>query len=587
MQEYVKITIALFLAFLVLFGGNKALAEVKFTTKIINIDRKTENFLNEIITKNKNLLQKQSDVSQISNIANILEKKLIAALHSKGYFDANIKYIIDEEKKTNSITYNIDKGQIYKISSIKITQNNQLDDNKLYNKINLKISDEADATKVIAAQNDLANYVKNNYCFISIKFNHRAILDNGNKNVHIEFYMDDAKQAKFGEFKFSGLKELKADYVKSFIEFNQGRCFKPRLIDETRDKLFKTGFFSKVDILFDENKITSKEELPIDFFFEEGKFRTIKTGLNLSSDEGLGLKLGWENRNIFARGQKLAFDTNISSITKNIEGNYTQPKFMSSNQALNISSKFSEDNLDEFNSTNWNNSVGVSRKLQNNWLASLAASYKIASVEENNNTELFGLLNFPFHLEQDKRNDILNPNKGHYLKFEITPYIDSLNKANSFFKSRMHTNKYFPFKAKLSPVLALRFATGSITSDNIKDIPADERFYVGGANSVRGYGYQRITQNRDGNLVGGKSFVETSLEMRLKFTQKIGGVLFVDGGSSYENQYPKLGQDMSYGIGFGVRYYTDFLPLRFDVAFPTDDRNNRKYEYYISIGQAF
>jgi translocation and assembly module TamA len=44
-----------------------------------------------------------------------------------------------------------------------------------------------------------------------------------------------------------------------------------------------------------------------------------------------------------------------------------------------------------------------------------------------------------------------------------------------------------------------------------------------------------------------------------------------------------------WGCGLGLRYYTGFGPLRMDVAFPLDKRENidDSFQLYISIGQAF
>ena len=77
-------------------------------------------------------------------------------------------------------------------------------------------------------------------------------------------------------------------------------------------------------------------------------------------------------------------------------------------------------------------------------------------------------------------------------------------------------------------------------------------------------------------------------ELRLKFTQTLGGVAFIDGGSVSESAAPDF-DNLSFGAGLGFRYYTDFGPLRFDVAVPLNEKENldQNYQFYISIGQAF
>ena len=62
---------------------------------------------------------------------------------------------------------------------------------------------------------------------------------------------------------------------------------------------------------------------------------------------------------------------------------------------------------------------------------------------------------------------------------------------------------------------------------------------------------------------------------------------FVDVGQSYESTMPKL-SDLRYGVGIGGRYYTNFGPLRLDVATPLGRRKGEgRINIYVSIGQAF
>ena len=62
---------------------------------------------------------------------------------------------------------------------------------------------------------------------------------------------------------------------------------------------------------------------------------------------------------------------------------------------------------------------------------------------------------------------------------------------------------------------------------------------------------------------------------------------FFDGGNAYESSVPQL-SGLRYGVGIGGRLYTNFGPLRVDVATPLNPRKgDGKIALYISIGQAF
>jgi translocation and assembly module TamA len=88
---------------------------------------------------------------------------------------------------------------------------------------------------------------------------------------------------------------------------------------------------------------------------------------------------------------------------------------------------------------------------------------------------------------------------------------------------------------------------------------------------------------------GGKSLLEVSLETRVRVTEKIGLAFFMDGGNAFEDITPSSGEELFWGAGVGVRYFTPIGPFRFDVAMPLDRRDglDDAFQIYISLGQSF
>ncbi|MGO8330441.1 BamA/TamA family outer membrane protein, partial [Rhizobium ruizarguesonis] len=71
-----------------------------------------------------------------------------------------------------------------------------------------------------------------------------------------------------------------------------------------------------------------------------------------------------------------------------------------------------------------------------------------------------------------------------------------------------------------------------IGGDSIGDIPATQRVLAGGGGSGRGYSYQESSPyNDNGDPTGGRSYVTCSLEARIKITDTIGSVPFIDVGT--------------------------------------------------------
>ena len=77
-------------------------------------------------------------------------------------------------------------------------------------------------------------------------------------------------------------------------------------------------------------------------------------------------------------------------------------------------------------------------------------------------------------------------------------------------------------------------------------------------------------------------------EVRLRVTEDIGIVPFIDGGTVTEEPYPDFDERFLWAGGLGLRYFTGIGPLRLDVAFPINGRDGDDlFQFYISLGQAF
>jgi translocation and assembly module TamA len=139
-------------------------------------------------------------------------------------------------------------------------------------------------------------------------------------------------------------------------------------------------------------------------------------------------------------------------------------------------------------------------------------------------------------------------------------------------------------------ILAGRFRVASVSGETTDTLPANKRLYSGGGGSVRGYKYRMVGPiSATGAPSGGRSVAELGLESRIKVSQNVGIVPFVEGGAVYDGIAPQFPNNALWAGGLGLRYHTIVGPLRADLAFPLNGRPNidSTFEFYISIGQAF
>jgi translocation and assembly module TamA len=160
----------------------------------------------------------------------------------------------------------------------------------------------------------------------------------------------------------------------------------------------------------------------------------------------------------------------------------------------------------------------------------------------------------------------------------------------TYLKAQSQFSAYLSLEPSGLDVLAGRIHLGTILGGTIPGVPASDRFYAGGGGSVRGYEYQSVGPHYPDNIpIGGLSLVELSAELRHRFSDALGGVLFIDTGSVSEQDTPDFRHTLS-SVGFGVRYNLGFAPLRADIAFPLQQANGasqQAFQVYLSIGQSF
>lgn len=138
---------------------------------------------------------------------------------------------------------------------------------------------------------------------------------------------------------------------------------------------------------------------------------------------------------------------------------------------------------------------------------------------------------------------------------------------------------------------------GTDTPDT--EIPFFKRYFIGGAQSLRGWGrFEVAPLTPDGLPIGGFTSLESTIEVRVPITASIGGVAFIDAGNVWPGTFDFNVTDLRYAAGGGLRYLTPVGPIRVDVGYqltpikslvidgkPASEQ--RRWRIHFSVGQAF
>lgn len=190
-----------------------------------------------------------------------------------------------------------------------------------------------------------------------------------------------------------------------------------------------------------------------------------------------------------------------------------------------------------------------------------------------------------FKANWDTRDFRLDPAMGQLVSFTYEPGYSKMSglDGNMFTKLEMDLRKYI---SPEGPRLLMNdkrrtFAFRLQGGWSIGSLPFYEQFFLGGAERLRGYREDRFW---------GSKFLLCSTEYRTPIAGGLNGVLFVDYGSAWGDDYrgvsERLTQSRSFdghlGYGAGIRVSTPIGNLRFDYGF--GEEGNRTH---FSIGQAF
>jgi translocation and assembly module TamA len=556
-----------------------------------------EGSVKEVIKKLNGLSRNMEKTAKLYNTINQkayweseAKKSFLKYLQSDGYYAATIETEFTEGE--NTIIFYINGWQRYKIKRLLLKHAENSNHNIKepdFNDLKIKEGDFAVASNIIDVQNAIADAIEKNNCLLSLEVTHEAVIDHLDDSITVDFIINAGPNAKVKSVDLKGFSSVDPNYVKKLIPFKNGQCFRRSLITEAQNSLQKSGLFAittpEIPDHTDDN-----DEVPIIFDLKERKHRSLKAGFSYGSDLGFGITTGWNHRNFLGSGETVKAELFANQREQIVDLVFAKPFYKQDNQTLKIG--ISAENLvsKAFKSREGAAFAGVERKLSDIWTAGVSGKYSYSVVKDAKSTQNFSFLSAPLFIKRDTRDNFLNPRKGYELQLKTEPFYPIKKEGKSFLKSEVTVGKYIPFRMKLEPVVAVRALLGSISGAKSARIPANERFYVGGAGSVRGYAYQLAGDLDERHRpMGGRSMIETNIEFRVKVKNDIGFVVFFDSGNVYSSITPQFNKKMFHGYGFGVRYFTGFGPLRLDVGFPLAGRKkiDKAFQVYFGIGQNF
>lgn len=189
-----------------------------------------------------------------------------------------------------------------------------------------------------------------------------------------------------------------------------------------------------------------------------------------------------------------------------------------------------------------------------------------------------------------------DPSRGFISTFSLKAMVPPTLSEGWFVKALLEQSLFYPLYD--SVIGALRWRVGHIFNAKFSTILPTERFYLGGANSLRGYETNMVPPLNDvvcdGKClwvpVGGKSMVNINAELRFPLYKALSGVVFTDMGILTQDRFADIAANQWLGAsGFGLRFASPIGPVRFDIGWKWHKRDPRdkSYAFFFTLGHAF
>lgn len=528
------------------------------------------------------------------------KQRLIRFYQRNGFLTPKIDFTLNQNDSTKSvrILVKIKEGESVTLNSIALQLSNDtvfqpsLVDKK--KEVPAKVGDRFQDVKVKAFEIYLQKkYSDRGYPFSVVK--NQVTLLPGNRKADLNFQIDPGAKCYFGPIWIRSDSLVPVSFIRNQLKFREGELYSKELLDKSQQKLYDTELFQYVVIrtMLDSIK---EGRVPITVQMKEKPRWSLEAGAGYGSEDRFRLSTQVTRRQFFGGARRLIFSGKTSyTLPISLELSFIQPDFLKDNLDLIINPFFIKQNETSYKVDR----LGGGITFQYNF-SRFTTTYLMYSFERdrfnfksavplsynNQDSLLYNKSGFTLGFTHNTTKDIFNPSSGIRLNSYLTLMGIGLDSRFHYVKLEMELRKYFPLSNNW--VLAGRVRGGGM-SPIMGDVttPIEDRFMLGGALSLRGWGRNKISPvNENGDLIGGNSMVEASAELRFPIYDIFNGAFFMDTGNVWEKSFVQNITDLRTDLGIGLRVSTPIGPVRFDVATPIFDEQFKGL-FFVSIGHAF
>jgi outer membrane protein insertion porin family len=575
-------------------GGKVYVKEIRFEGNHAFKDKELRTVME---TKEKSILSWITGSGKLNK--DILERdveKVAAFYFNHGYVRAKVgEPRIDIREGNIYITIPVEEGSQFQVGRVDL-QGDLIDEKAKLRKdleiVKGKVYSREVVQKDLTTLSDL--YADQGYANADITPLIRE--DEVNRKVDVTFDIRKGNKVYFERIEIAGNIKTRDKVIRRELRVYEQELFSATKIKESIRNLRRLEYFEDVNLSTTPGSAPDRMNLKITV--KERPTGSFGIGAGYSTQDRLVGMIEISQTNLFGRGQQLRAQGILGAISNRFRLSFTEPYLFDRPLAFGLDAFNWEREFDEYDRKSRGGSIRLSHPLR--WkYTRLYGSYRFENVELSDlspntsqvireaatikNTSAVSL-----SLRRDSRDALFMPTQGSDNSIAIE--MAGLGGDTAFVRYVAETGWYFPLWWGTVGVIHGR--VGYIDRLPWGQLPAYEKFYLGGIDSIRGFNYAEISP-RDpvtNERIGGDSFTQLNLEYRwpVPYLKKFGfmGTVFFDAGNVYGSN--SVGPTLRTSAGAGFRWYSPMGPIRVEWGYNLSPKPwERRSVFEFTVGGSF
>ena len=438
-----------------------------------------------------------------------------------------------------------------------------------------------------------------------------------NGRVPVQVAITAGPVYRFDGITVTGLDRLRPSYVIKRFSKLQGKTYSPDLLDERFRTLMRTGLFNLVQI---KPVPVDGHLLRLDISAEEAKSKEFGFWIGYGTYEGGIAGVQYRDRDLFGYGRPLTTSIEVSQRGYRGEILYEDPFFFDTDFSFKARMAAFTFRFDGYTKFELGGRLELTRKITKYDEAGVSFVVRHVKIteadikqpflgDENYLVNTLGLTN----TIDLRESPFVNP-RGFLINNTLDLASSAFGSDIEYIRGTMRVGYYLPFGPKpLTPgvvedepgtplqrwfqqsSIAFGARAGIIHSLTVSGpeeataIPIDERFFIGGSDTVRSFAYRDLgPHDRKGHPLGGEFFTVFNIEYTFPVFGELQGAIFTDAGNLLPTSEELSLDEMRYALGAGLRYKLPVGPIRLDYGVNPDPRADEDFgAFHFSFGFAF